>query len=292
VWLFCFKVVAQLVLKGGLFLAKIDIETRKKTCVHVTRADLYEGLQRVGVQSGDIVYCHSSLSKFGYVEGGANTVIDALLEAVGAEGTVATPAGTYSQKKDGGVFDVRNSPSELGAISEALRKRSTHRSHHLTESVCAIGRLAKELTATHSLTPCGAESPFQKFIDLDAQILLLGVSHNSNTTFEAIEERIAPEYVRFREIKNATIIDENGQRHPLPAEVHNMPLPYDFNRMEALLFRAGAQTKIVIGESIVRRISARKMYEVTRKAIETDTYVLRLREGEKRIGIPTSVHEL
>jgi len=253
---------------------------------------LYEGFRRVGVQSGDIVYCHSSLSKFGYVEGGADAVIDALLEAVEPEGTVAAPAGTYSQKKDGGVFDMRNSPSELGAISEALRRRSTHRSHHLTESVCAIGGLAKELTATHSLTPCGAESPFQKFINLDAQILLLGVSHNSNTTFEAIEEKIAPEYVRFRETKNATIIDENGLKRPLPAKVHNMPLPYDFNRMDAPLFRAGAQTKIVIGESIVRRISAKNMYEITRKAIEADTYALRLREGEKRIGIPTSVHEL
>ena len=273
-------------------MAKIDIETRKKTCIHVTKLDLYEGFRRVGVQSGDIVYCHSSLSKFGYVEGGADTVIDALLEAVGTEGAVATPAGTYSQKKDGGVFDVRNSPSELGAISEALRKRSTHRSHHLTESVCAVGKLAREITETHSLTPCGAESPFQKFIDLDAQILLLGVSHNSNTTFEAIEERIAPEYVRFREIQNATIIDENGQRYPLPAKVHHMPLPYDFNRMDAPLFRAGAQTKIVIGEAIVRRISARKMCEVTRKAIAADTYALRLRKGEKRIGIPTSIHEL
>lgn len=271
---------------------KIDIEERKKTCIHVTTSGLYEGFRRVGVQSGDIIYCHSSLNKFGYVEGGANTVIDSLLEAVGPEGTVATPAGTYSQNKEGGVFDVCNAPSELGTISEALRKRSAYRSHHLTESVCAIGRLAKELTTTHSLTPCGAEGPFQKFIDLDAQILLLGVSHNSNTTFEAIEEKIAPEYVRFKEIKNATIIDENGQSHPLPAKVHNMPLPYDFNRMDAPLFHAGAQTKIVIGESIVRRISARKMYEVTRKAIEDDTYALRLREGEKRIGIPTSIHEL
>jgi len=270
----------------------MDIETRKQTCIHVTRADLYEGFRRVGVYSGDIVYCHSSLSRFGYVEGGADTVIDVLLEVVGAEGTVATPAGTYSQKKEGGVFDVRNSPSELGAISEALRKRSTHRSHHLTESVCAIGRLARELTATHSLTPCGAESPFQKFIDLDAQILLLGVSHNSNTTFEAIEERMAPAYVRFREIQNATIIDENGRAHSLPSKVHNMPLPYDFNRMDAPLFRSGAQTKIIIGEAIVRRISAKRMYEVSRKAIEADTYALRLREGEKRIGIPTSIHEL
>ena len=270
-------------------MGKLDIETRKRICLHVDRTDLLEGFRRVGVQEGDIIYCHSSLGKFGYVEGGAETVVDALLEAVGPKGTVAMPAGTYSLGKDGAIFDVRNSPSELGAITEALRRRAACRSSHLTESVCTLGRLAKELTETHSVTPCGAESPFSKFIDMDAQILLLGISHNNNTTFEAIEERLALEYVRFKEICNAFLIDENGVMKPLPAKLHNMLYPYDFNRMDAPLFRAGAQTQIVIGESIVRRISARRMYEVTRKAIEANTYALRLREGESGIQIPTSI---
>ena len=273
-------------------MEKINIETRKRTCLHVTQADLVEGFRRVGVQKGDILYCHSSLSRFGYVEGGAEAVVDALLEVVGSDGTVATPAGTYSLGNDGAVFDVRNSPSELGAITEALRKRTAHRSHHLTESVCALGRLAEELTESHSVTPCGVESPFRKFIELDAQILLLGVPHNNNTTFEAIEECLAPEYVRFREIQNAYIIDENGMKKSLPTKRHNMLRPYDFNRMDAPLFRAGAQTQIVIGESIVRRISAWKMYEVTRKSIEKNTYALRLREGENRIQIPINIYDL
>jgi aminoglycoside 3-N-acetyltransferase len=273
-------------------MGKIDIETRKRTCLHVLQADLLEGFRRVGVQKGDILYCHSSLSRFGYVEGGAEAVVDSLLEVIGANGTVAMPAGTYSLGKDGAVFDVLNSPSEMGAITEALRKRTGYRSHHLTESVCALGRFAKELTKTHSVTPCGAESPFRKFIELNAQILLLGVSHNNNTTFEAIEEWLAPEYVHFREIQNASIIDENGVNQPLPAKLHNMLVPYDFNRMDELLFRTGSQTQIVIGEAIVRRISAREMYEITRESIEENTYALRLRKGESRIQIPISIHDL
>ena len=273
-------------------MPKLDIETRKNTCTHVTPADLLGGFRRVGVQAGDLVYCHSSLSKFGYVERGADAVVDALLEAVGPEGTVAMPAGTYSLRRDGAVFDVRNAPSELGAITEALRRRASHRSHHLTDSVCAIGPLAGELTATHSISPCGAESPFAKFIDLDAQILLLGVPHNNNTTFEAIEERLAPAYVGFREIHGASIVDEAGHRRPLPAKLHNMAVPYDFNRMDTVLFRAGAQTQIVIGEAIVRRASAAKMLDLVQKALARDTYALRLREGEGKITIPTSVRGL
>ena len=141
----------------------MDLETRKREKEHVSFADLVEGFRRVGVHPGDITYVHSSLSKFGYVEGGADTVVDALIEVVGRDGTVAAPSATYSKKKDGSVFDVRNSPSELGIISETLRRRTRYRSHHLTESVSALGRMAEELTATHSLTPAGAESRWVEY---------------------------------------------------------------------------------------------------------------------------------
>jgi len=273
-------------------MAKMDIEGRRKNCLHVKMMDLVEGFRRVGIQKGDIIYCHSSLSKLGYVEGGAEAVVDALMEVIGPDGTLAMPAGTYSLGKDGAVFDVRSSPSELGAITEALRRRAKCRSHHLTESVCALGRLAEKITGTHSVTPCGAESPFRKFIEMGAQILLLGVPHNNNTTFEAIEERLAPEYVRFKEIHGAYMMDEAGEKKSLPAKLHDMLYPYDFNRMDKTLFRAGAQTQIVIGESIIRRISAKRMYEITRRIMEENPYALRMRPGEKMIKIPTDVGDL
>nr|MBC8231847.1 AAC(3) family N-acetyltransferase [bacterium] len=206
--------------------------------------------------------------------------------------TVAGAGGPFSIVNDGTGLHFPNTPLELGSFHETFPHGTGHRSSPSTESVCALGRLAKELTETHSVTPCGAESPFRKFIELDAQILLLGVPHNNNTTFEAIEEWLAPEYVRFREIQNAYIIDENGMKKSLPTKLHKMLRPYDFNRMDAPLFRAGAQTQIVIGESIVRRISARKMYEATRKSIEKNTYALRLREGENRIQIPINIYDL
>ena len=64
-------------------MPKLDLTTRIKTCVHVGVEDLIYGLRRVGVQAGDTILCHSSLSKFGYVEGGAETVVDALAAVVG-----------------------------------------------------------------------------------------------------------------------------------------------------------------------------------------------------------------
>ena len=144
-------------------MSKLDLETRRARCLHVSYDDLLQGFRRVGIHPGDTVYCHSSLSKFGYVEGGAATVVAALSASLGPTGTLAAPAGTYSLKRTPNpVFDVRHAPSELGTIAEAIRQRSTHRSHHVVESVSALGARAAELTSTHSLTNCGRGKPLPK----------------------------------------------------------------------------------------------------------------------------------
>ena len=53
---------------------------------------LVKDLRNLGIKEGDVVITHSSLKSMGNVEGGADTVIDALIEAVGSEGTVLFPA--------------------------------------------------------------------------------------------------------------------------------------------------------------------------------------------------------
>ena len=57
----------------------------------VTKTDLLTHFKEIGVQEGMILEVHSSLSSFGYVVGGAQTVVDALIEAVGYEGTLLMP---------------------------------------------------------------------------------------------------------------------------------------------------------------------------------------------------------
>ena len=68
-------------------MSKMSLEERKRKKVHVTKEDLKRGFTQLGLKRGDVVGVHSSLSSFGYVESGADTVIDALLETVGEEGT-------------------------------------------------------------------------------------------------------------------------------------------------------------------------------------------------------------
>ena len=262
-----------------------------KERLHVTAADIHKGLIELGLKKKSVVFVHSSLSRFGYVEGGADTVVDALIKTAGEGGTVAAPAFSFSLGKDGSVFDVKNTPSGMGKISEALRNRKgTYRSHHLTHSVVALGRKAKELTETHSVTPCGKMSPFRKLIDWGGYILLLGVDQNTNTTFHVIEEEKKVFYMKENEIKNASIIDENGQRFPLPAKRHQ-PFSYDFNRMDKPLKQSGAMKITTIGESVVRLIDAKGLYEQVSEYLRRDPSAL-LKKGQERLTVPTSAKDL
>ncbi len=208
-----FEVVGEV---GGAFLntkARRDTENTKRLSVfvllrvlcaegrrawkglglqaRVTREDIVSGLRNLGVQTGEVILVHSSLRHFGYLEGGPEMVIEALLEVVGAEGTLALPGFSF-QLKDlpSPVFDVRNTPVWASKLYEAFRTRpGVLRSHHVTHSVCALGARERELTGEHSQGPCGPESPFRKIVEWGGKIVLMGVSHNANTTFHAVEEQ-------------------------------------------------------------------------------------------------------
>ena len=126
---------------------------------------LIKDLINLGVKKGDVLVVHSSLKSMGKVDGGANTVIDALIEVVGKEGTILFPALTYSPCYSTLKFDVKNTPSCVGYISEVFRNRpDIIRSFHPTHSVCAFGKFAKEITKDHFIddTPVGENSPFHK----------------------------------------------------------------------------------------------------------------------------------
>lgn len=272
-------------------MEKINLEKRIEEKRRISQQDIHKGLIELGLKKGSIIFVHSSLSKFGYVKGGASAVVDALIKSVGGEGTVAVPGFSFSLGKDSSIFDVKSTPSEMGKISETLRNREgTYRSHHLTHSVVALGHKAKELTETHSLTPCGRASPFRKLIDWKGYILLLGVDENSNTTFHVVEEERNLFYIKYKKIKNAFIIDEKGQKFHLPAKIHQ-PFSYDFNRMDKLLKQSGVMKITTIGESVVRLIEAKGLYKLVCKYLSREPATL-LKRGQERLRVPTSAQDL
>ena len=208
-------------------------ETKNKVQLKYLGQDLREedlliALKQLGVKEGDILFVHSSLSRLGYVRGGANTVLTALLKSVGSNGTLGAPTFwgfTANHLKGKLTFDVRHTPSLMGVISEAIRTHpAAYRSMHPTHTAAFIGPLSEYLTQNHHLdnTPMGPNSPYIKLIECRGKILLLGVTLEYLTNFHTIEDLVPnlPVDVYLKEPLIFTVIDEKGASFKVSTYCH------------------------------------------------------------------------
>jgi aminoglycoside 3-N-acetyltransferase len=242
----------------------------------VTQEIIADGLTRMGLPPGSIVLVHSSLSSFGHVEGGANTVIDALLKVVGENGTIVVPTLTGDERnspENPPVFDPVNTSCWTGRIPETFRQcPAAIRSVHPTHSVAAIGPAADELTAEHilSISPCDELSPYGKIARrANGYILFLGVDHEVNTTFHHVEELVGVDYHMQGEFAKATLImgDERIERHYM---LHRWDTARNFNIMDSILLERGIQRITRIGNAEIRLIAARRMVQVTAQCLKAN----------------------
>ena len=241
---------------------------------------MVSGLRELGLGAGDAVLAHSSLSSFGHVEGGADAVIDAIIEAVSPAGTVLFPTLTGSEAlspDNPPVFDVSNTPCWTGKIPETARKRPGFvRSCHPTHSVCAFGEKAEWFTESHefSPTPCGIGSPYDKLVQSGGLILLIGVTHDSNTTMHYIEEIAEVPWHMQPGTALSTIKFADGRIAQIPVSLHKYGTPRDFTRLEREMLAKGIQVNGKIGESTVRLIKARAMVELVLARVTDEPGIL------------------
>jgi aminoglycoside 3-N-acetyltransferase len=175
----------------------------------VTRSRLAADLARLGVRRGGTLMVHASLSALGWVVGGSETVIRALLDAVGPEGTLMAYASweehVYREtdrpeehrdayRAEPPVFDPATGEAarEYGRIPERLRTwPGAERSGHPEASVVALGPRATWLTSPHPGDDgYGPQSPFARLVEGGGQVLLLG-SPLQHTTLLHHAEAIA-----------------------------------------------------------------------------------------------------
>lgn len=63
----------------------------------ILKEEIVQKIREVGLEKGDAVMVHMSLKRMGYVCGGAQTVIEALMEVVGEDGTIMMPTQSWKR---------------------------------------------------------------------------------------------------------------------------------------------------------------------------------------------------
>lgn len=167
--------------------------------VYNTASTLTTQIEALGLKPGVTLMVHAAFSRVGWTEGGAESAVQALLNALGPDGTLVMPAASPQLSPadaelllppgPGQLFDPRNTPTTMGALAECFRTwPGTLRSNHPLESVCAKGPNAREIVSEHAFVFCeGRGTPFEKLYTLGAFTLLLGVGFNRCTSLHYAE---------------------------------------------------------------------------------------------------------
>lgn len=207
-------------------LEKMILETKEPN----TRSSLAREFIDMGLKKGDTVLVHSSLSSIGYVVGGGEAVVEALMDVITEEGTIVMPTHTgqlcdpvfwgnppvpnewfETIRKELPAFDPRITRTNgMGEVVECFRQfEGVKRSYHPLVSFAAWGKNADFVTENHSLdNSLGENSPLARVYDLNGKILLIGVEFDRNTSCHLGEYRAG----NAHEAKNAAPIIIDGKR--------------------------------------------------------------------------------
>jgi aminoglycoside 3-N-acetyltransferase len=267
----------------------------------LTAAAITRGLEQLGLPHGATVLVHSSLSALGWVAGGSQAVVMALVEAVGPSGTLVMPthSGNLTDpakwsnppvpedwwepiRRETPAFDPSLTPTlYMGAIVECFRHLDgVRRSHHPTRSFAAVGPGAESIVGVHDLAEgFGEGSPLGHLYAADAWVLLLGVGHANNTSLHLAEYRA--DYPGKEWIRQGSPMTVDGRTQ----WVEYLELDGDSSDFEALgdgFAQTGVELQTRIGVGTVRLMRQRALVDFGVRWLEDHRRLPRGETGAKR----------
>ena len=236
----------------------------------VTVEEMKAQLRTAGIEAGDTVLVQSALRPVGHAEDGAAGVVEALLDVLGPDGTLVAPAFCFAHELgENPLIDPLNDPSEMGAISETIRRLpGARRSVAYRHSVSAVGKYAADIVdVDYELSVFDIRSSFGKMLGHDTKVLLLGVTYVNSTTHHFAEYLLQ---VPDREVVpvSARLALPDGSERPIvvrdyrPRENEDgryYAFPHDFNRAGLMLERSGAVRISRLGNAITRVFGMRDL---------------------------------
>ncbi|MET9019703.1 AAC(3) family N-acetyltransferase [Actinopolymorpha sp. NPDC004070] len=254
----------------------------------VSEGDIAAGLRALGLTERSTVLVHTSLRSFGRVDGGAEAVCRALLDVCG---TLLLPAGAgdrtrvpappglvrphnaywnaaswadFDQALDRAVPYSPDLPVDryLGRVPETMRAVfGPDRGNHPLFAFQAAGEHASTLLAAER--PDRPLGPIEALADLDGDVVLLGVTHEANTTVHLAEQRLGrSRFFRYAKVAAgvwAEFANLGGESHR-------------FDEIEPVL--RPATTEVRIGSCRARRVGVRDVLAAVTEAVRADPAAL------------------
>lgn len=179
------------------------------------REDFVSAFEEAGVEPGQTVYAAASLAALGMMDRPEETIMNALWDVLGEEGTVVMPAFNFGFC-NAEPFDREATPAQTGALAEWFRTREgTLRTWAPPfHSVVAAGRNAASLVDTESASSFGPASVFSRLVDEGAYHLLIGCGfHEGVAHVHWLEEQLAVPYRYWKKFEGDVYRNGNASRY-------------------------------------------------------------------------------
>ena len=258
----------------------------------LTPAMLGAALRQAGVQDGDVLLVHSSLSKCGYIAGGAKGLIEGVMEAVGKDGTALFPTftrpyiylGTSLNKGwNYRPYDPAD-PRQIwtGIVPRTLLEQFPEavRSRHVTHSWAGLGPKAEACVAAHGPAdpPASESSPLGKALALGGKVVYIGSGLAPSTFLHYLETACD---AAFLQPAVCRVKDPDGSLRTVFIEKH-LPGHRDFYRPDAenckffvRAVEAGLHiAEVPFGMSRIQVIDLKEFFAIGVKLMKDDPRVL------------------
>ena len=247
------------------------------------KEEFVAALRGVGVHSGDTCFVHTDIRVFGRPKTTdwpllLGNLEEALIESVGAEGTLIVPTFSYSFCKNE-TFDVEVTPGTVGVLNEHFRKRQdVRRSNHPIFSVAVWGNKRDKLRQVGD-DSFGEDSIFGSLRQDRGKIVFLGASFQACTFVHYVEQAHGVPY-RYMKSFFGTVI-ENGCARDTQCtylvRYLDANVVLDLARLERSLLADGLMRRILLGEGQVLIVSALDLFDRAYSMLDGDIFSL-LRE--------------
>ncbi|HSK86743.1 MAG TPA: AAC(3) family N-acetyltransferase [Anaerolineales bacterium] len=242
-----------------------------------TYDEILSAFQELELQYAPVI-AHASLRPFGYVEGGAETVLKAMLESFNS---VIMPTHTYKTEiipdvgppNNGIIYgsghatnqmaepfhlDMRADPM-MGILPETLRNHpSATRTAHPILSFAGINADVMLFTQTlyEPLAPIGA------LAELDGWVVLINVDHTVNTSIHYAEKLAGRrQFVRWALVGDRVVECPSFPGDSLGFQAIEPYLKFDTRRVH-------------LGEAILQAVPLRRLFDVVKDMIKKDSLAL------------------
>lgn len=231
--------------------------------VMFSKNDLRKDLENLQIAPSDTLLIHSSMKSIGEVDGGADAVLDMLMEYFKDSGLLLFPTLSYRSVNAGITrFDVVNTPACTGILPELFRKKpGVVRSLHPTHSLAAFGNDAENFVAGHEKanTPAPVGSPWWKILQKKGKIMFIGTGINCNTFLHGVDEWLNLPGLLTEHVEDLEIVDYNGNVIKSPQHRHCAGRNGYYESLESRFEAAGAMVRGKFGNANVQVLEAEKI---------------------------------